>query len=346
MPTSHSEFDQEVDGLSVTAAFREHVQDKIILITGVNADGIGGATVEALATQAPKLLIAAGRNLEKVRELIRTVQAAQPHVAVRALELDLSSQASCRAGAAEIIADDTIPQLDIIINNAGVMNIPERQISHEGIEMHFAVNHIGHFLFTNLIMPKLQRAAKAASPGSVRIVNVSSRATIYGPVRFSDWNFDKEAEGLPLEERPDLKTMAATHKIVPGAYAPMLAYSQSKTANVLFSIGLTRRLHKGFGIMSLALHPGVVETELARHAADEMKVAAERLKARGFFFKTPAQGAATQLVAALDPALAPADSFLSDCQIADWAPKWSTDAAFADRLWTLSEQLVGQKFEY
>ncbi|KAH7092458.1 hypothetical protein FB567DRAFT_545608 [Paraphoma chrysanthemicola] len=346
MPTTHPEFDQHVNGLSVAAAFSEQVQNKIILITGANADGIGGATMMALAKQAPKLLIAAGRNVGKVRKLIEIIQAAHPQVAIRALELDLSSQASCRAAAAEILTDDTIPQLDIIINNAGVMNIPQRQFSHERIEMHFAVNHIGHFLFTNLVMPKLQHAARASPPDSVRIVNVASRGTIYGPVRFSDWNFDKEANELPLEERPDFEAMAAAHTIVPGAYNPMVAYSQSKTANILLSVGLTRRLQKDFGIMSLAVHPGVVETELTRHAAEEMKVAAERLKAKGFFFKTPAQGAATQLVAALDPALGPADGFLSDCQIADWAPQWSTDLATADRLWKLSEQLVGQSFEY
>ncbi|KAH7066354.1 hypothetical protein BKA63DRAFT_585430 [Paraphoma chrysanthemicola] len=346
MPTTHPEFKQHVNGLSVAAAFSDQVQNKIILITGANADGIGGATIKALATQAPRLLIAAGRNLGKVQNLIEIIQAAHPHVAIRALELDLASQASCRAAAAEIITDNTIPQLDIIINNAGVMNIPERQFSREGIEMHLAVNHIGHFLFTNLVMPKLKHAAQASPPDSIRIVNVASRGTIYGPVRFSDWNFDKEANELPLEERPNLDALAAAHTIVPGAYNPMIAYSQSKTANILFSIGLTRRLYKGFGIMSLAVHPGVVETELTRHAAEEMKVAAERLKAKGFFFKTPAQGASTQLVAALDPALDPADCFLSDSQIADWAPKWSTDPATADRLWRLSEQLVGQTFEY
>lgn len=346
MPTTHREFDQHVDGLSVAATFSEKIQNKIILVTGANADGIGGATMMALAKQAPKLLIAAGRNLVKFRKLIEIIEAAHPQVAIRALELDLSSQASCRATAAEIIADNGIPQLDIIINDAGIMNIPQRQFSHEGIEMHFAVNHIGHFLLTNLVMPKLQHAARAFPPDSVRIVNVASRGTIYGPVRFSDWNFDKEVNELPPEERPDFEAMAAAHTIVPGAYNPMLAYSQSKTANILFSVGLTRRLHKDFGIMSLAVHPGVVETELTRHAAEEMKVTAQRLKAKSFFFKAPAQDAATQLVAALDPVLDSADCCLSDCQIADWAPQWSTDPATADRLWRLSEQIVGQSFEY
>lgn len=346
MPTSRSEYTQETDGWTVTAAFSKQVKDKIILVTGTNARGIGGATIEALAAQAPKLLIAAGRDLEKVQKLLQTVRNAHPQVAVRSLRLDLSSQPSCRSAAAEIIADDTIPQLDIIINNAGVMSIPERQMSDRGIEMHLAVNHIGHFLFTNLIMPKLLVAAQNTEPNSVRIVNVASRGTIYSPFRFSDWNFENEEDGLPEEERPNHEALAALHATVKGSYSPIVAYGQSKTANVLFSVGLTHQLHERYGILSLSVHPGVIETELGRYAVEDMKAATDRAKAKGFFFKSLAQGAATQLVAALDPALRPDDTFLSDCQIADWAPTWSVNPATADRLWQLSERLVEQRFKY
>jgi NAD(P)-dependent dehydrogenase (short-subunit alcohol dehydrogenase family) len=345
MPTTHSQYGLETDAETVATAFGDHVKGKIIVVTGVNAKGIGGATVAALATQSPKLIIATGRSLDKLEEAIQPVRGAHPEVEYRAVQLDLSSQASCRQAAKKIA--DTVPHIDILINNAGVMNLPERQLSPEGIEMQFATNHIGHFLFTNLLMPKLLDAAKGARKGAVRIVNVSSRGVVYSPVRFSDYNHEKDSRTLPQDEQPDYDAVMAIHGAVKPSYTPIVAYGQSKTSNVLFSVGISRRLYESHGILSIGLHPGAILTELARYADKEATEAAfSRAKAAGYKFKSLSQGASTQLVAALDPALTPNEIYLSDCQTTDWVPKWATDLALADRLWELSEKLVGEKFEY
>jgi NAD(P)-dependent dehydrogenase (short-subunit alcohol dehydrogenase family) len=231
------------------------------------------------------------------------------------------------------------------------MNVPERTVSEDGIEMQFATNHIGHFLFTNLILSKMIASASGSAKGTTRIVNVSSRGVRFSPVRFSDLNFTKPFEQLPESERPDLAVMKASffEIDVTGAYHGMIAYGQSKSANVLFSLSLTERLYEQHGILSFGLHPGVIITELGRHSDPAtMEAVLDRYRSMGMVFKTLGQGAATTLVAALDPNLAPATKdgkgiYMEDCQVAETA-SWATDPVAAQRLWTVSEELVGEKF--
>jgi NAD(P)-dependent dehydrogenase (short-subunit alcohol dehydrogenase family) len=129
----------------------------------------------------------------------------------------------------------------------------------------------------------------------------------------------------------------------------MLAYGQSKSANVLFSLALTNRLYERYGILSFGLHPGLIPTELGRyHDPAMIEAMLNRLQSAGLVVKTLGQGAATSLVAALDPDLRPASKdgkgvFLADCQISD-VESWATDPAAAEKLWTVSEELVGEKF--
>ena len=120
----------------------------------------------------------------------------------RALKLDLSSQKAVRAAATEVLSWTDIPAIDIAVNSAGVMNLPERQLSEEGIEMHFATNHIGHFLFTSLLMPKFLKAAKGNPKGATRIVNITSLSPTVSPMRWSDLNFEKINKDLPQAEQP------------------------------------------------------------------------------------------------------------------------------------------------
>eukprot|EP01112_Ceratiomyxa_fruticulosa_P015887 TRINITY_DN4743_c0_g1_i1.p1 TRINITY_DN4743_c0_g1~~TRINITY_DN4743_c0_g1_i1.p1 ORF type:complete len:211 (-),score=42.42 TRINITY_DN4743_c0_g1_i1:226-816(-) len=180
------------------------------------------------------------------------------------------------------------------------MNVTSHTLSVDGIELHFATNHIGHFLFTNLILPKLKVAALKNPKGSTRIINLTSRGHSTSPFRFSDWNF----EGKPLaeEERANwqLLTRIFGAKETDG-YNPWVAYGQSKTANVLFSEYLYRNLEK-YGIVSLAVHPGLIKTEIGRHMNED---AHEHLKAimKSIPHKTLEQGSSTTLVAAFDPKL-------------------------------------------
>ena len=347
MPTSNSVLGATTPGPDVVSEYSERVKGKIILITGANPGGVGGATATSLASASPKLLILAGRSPAKLAETTNKVKKANPAVDCKSLHLDLGSQASCRTAAKEILEDHGIPQIDLLINNAGVMNIPERTLSSEGIEMQFATNHIGHFLFTNLVFPKIAAAAKMSTPGATRIINLSSRAVVYSPVRFSDWNFTKPEKDLPKEEHMDQGCRQLWDETEDKPYIPQAAYGQSKTANVLFSVELNKKFFKDTGIMALAVHPGAINSELGRHIADEkMSMVMEKFKrmAPNMTFKDLDQGCSTTLVAALDPKVTPEEVFFADCQIADWAPKWSTDSEKANQLWALSEQIVGEKF--
>jgi len=343
------DFNKNTLGSSVARLFASAIKGKTILITGVNPKGLGGTMADALAPHAPKALVLASRTLAKVQEVIDQLKPRFPDVNYIAVPLDLSSQRSCREAASLVMSDAQIPVIDLVINNAGVMNVPDRRLSPDGIEIQFATNHIGHFLFTNLIMPKVVAAAKSNPKGVTRIVNVSSRGTVYGPVRFSDLNFEKSHDTLPQNERPDYAAMAQMgHPVDPKAsYTPMVAYAQSKTANILFSLALTERLYEKYGILSFGVHPGGILTELGRYSDPEaMKAVMERFK---FMLKTLDEGVSTPLVAALDDQLGPAKAdgsgiYLSDCQITD-APMWAQNPQYAKDLWTASENIVGEKFD-
>jgi NAD(P)-dependent dehydrogenase (short-subunit alcohol dehydrogenase family) len=342
--TTNPEYDHSTDASTVAAAFPDAVKDKVILITGVNAGGIGGATAKALATQSPKLLILSGRSAEKVDAVISEIHKSFPNVQCRFLQMDLSSINSVRKAGSEVMTYKE--DINILINNAGVMAIPDLTLSTDGIEMQFATNHIGHFLFTNLILAKLIKASKASPTGSVRIVNVSSMGHSFGPVRFSDINFTKLPDQLPESERPNielLKTLGFISESEPTTpYDQFTAYAQSKSANILFSVSLAQKL-AAHGIQSFALHPGAIGTEISRHLDEEW--VSEVSKSLPMVMKTLDQGASTTLVAALDPALKVDQTkiYLEDCQLKDAAP-YATDKKLAEKLWELSENLVGQKF--
>jgi NAD(P)-dependent dehydrogenase (short-subunit alcohol dehydrogenase family) len=263
--TTHPNWNEKTEGLEVAAAFPEAIKGKNVLVTGVNKGGIGYTTAQAFASQAPSHLILAGRNQSKLQECVDAIKVDYPNVDVRTLIVDLSSQKSAREAAKTFLADSDVPQLDILVNSAGIMNIPERKLTEEGIELHFATNHIGHFLFTNGIMPKILKAAESNPKGSTRIVNVSSGATEAGGIRWADPTFAKLNKDLPEEEKPDAVRLA--HFGVEGSdeksYIPIVAYVQSKAANTLFSLELTKRLYEKKGIFSIAVHPGVIQTEVS-----------------------------------------------------------------------------------
>ncbi|KEY71675.1 hypothetical protein S7711_02910 [Stachybotrys chartarum IBT 7711] len=358
--TSHGEFQGDTEGLEVARAFADGVRGKTIIVTGANLGGIGFTTAQAFASQGPAHLILTGRNTAKVQKCIDALQAEYPDVDYRILQLDLASQKAVRKAADEVLGWSDIPAIDIVVNSAGVMLIPERTLSEDGIEMQFATNHIGHYLFTCLIMPKLIKAAQNSPRGATRIVNVSSGSPQVATMRWSDLNFDKVSEELPDEEKPPYEWVKLWGTTEPEkkAYIPVVAYNSSKVANVLFGVGLNNRLYDKYGIVSIAVHPGVIKTELARNAAPETAAAINDMLAAGLYsFKTQGAGASTSLVAALDPRLGVSvgeskdgqenyGAYLDDCQISTKALPSSVSNANAERLWTLSEELVKQKFAW
>ncbi len=240
------------------------------------------------------------------------------------------------------------------------MNLPTRMLSPEGIELTFATNHIGHYLLTCLLLPRLLAATKYQPKGAVRIVNVSSLSPSMGKMRWSDINFDKVNKTLPEEEQPIYDVHRRWGAIDPEekAYLPLEGYNQSKVANLLFSIGLNHRLYARHGILSLTLHPGIIQTELGRNMTPETLDAVMAMAQTGMIkLRSLGAGAATSLVAALDPKLgmpgagSPSGkenygAFLVDCQISDAALAKATESKEAERLWRLSEELVGEKFAW
>ena len=230
-------YDSKTTSEEVAKDFVHLIHKKVILTTGVTAGGIGAAFILALARHAPKLLILAGRSTTACEETAKAVEAQAPGTKTRILKLDLASFDQVRKSAAEVLSD--AEHIDVLVNNAGIMATPFGMTT-DGIESQFGVNHLGHFLFTNLIMEKL-----LASPAGARIVCVSSSGYRFGPVRFQDWNFDGG------------KT-----------YDMWRAYGQSKTANMLFAVSLASKLGSR-GITALSLNPGLIFTNLMRHMNDE-----------------------------------------------------------------------------
>uniref|UniRef100_A0A0B7JZY5 Ketoreductase (KR) domain-containing protein n=1 Tax=Bionectria ochroleuca TaxID=29856 RepID=A0A0B7JZY5_BIOOC len=361
MPSvTHSHFNVETEGLEVAKAFADGIRGKTVIVTGGNRSGIGFATARSFASQSPAHLILAGRTPSKLQECIDALKAEFPGVDYRALRIDLASQKSVRAAAAEVLGWADIPTIDIIVNTAGVMAIQEQTITDDGVEMHFATNHIGHFLFFCLVSPKLIKAAEGKPKGATRVVNVSSMSPSVTNMRWSDMNFEKKSKDLPEDEIPNIEFLElwGYEDVENMTYIPVEAYGQSKVANVLFSIGANRRLLEKHGILSVSVHPGLIDTEIARDfPAERFADVKEMVKKGVFTYKSLGAGAATSLVAALDPALAIGvgesrdgkenyGTFLADCQITDIARPGSVSSANAEKLWKLSEELVKEEFSW
>ncbi|KAK4034949.1 short-chain dehydrogenase [Parachaetomium inaequale] len=333
--TSHSEFDERTPGSEVAKIFADRIRGKTVLVTGVSPKGIGSSTVLNLASQTPGLLILASRTRARVQEVATQITEKYPSTRVEIVILDLGSQKAIRQAAADVAA--LTDKLDILINNAGIV-VTSRQATPEGIEQQFGTNHIGPFLFTNLLLPLLRKAAESSPPGATRIVSLTSAGHRLSPIRFSDYNF--EGKPVPPEEDHFKPLPGAFGKCAPDGYNGIVTYAQSKTANILFTLSLQKHLYKS-GIASYVLHPGTIETDLSRDQDDELTAQFYKVAP---YWKSPDEGSSTTLVAALDPALNEVGGlYLSDCQFAEPFAH-ASDPVAADRLWKLSEELVGEKF--
>lgn len=203
---------------------------KTVIITGGNS-GIGLETAVDLAKRNARVLLAC-RSLEKGEKAVMEVKRRSGNSNVVFIQLDLSSLDSVRKCAAKILKEE--PRIDILINNAGVMMLPKRTLTKDGFEMQFGTNHLGHFLFTNLLLDRIKEAPKA------RIVNVSSIVYRFGSINLSNLNSEQ-------------------------SYGPTTAYAQSKLANIVFTRGLAKRL-EGTNVTANALHPGAIHTGLQQHS--------------------------------------------------------------------------------
>ncbi|XP_021928779.1 retinol dehydrogenase 12-like [Zootermopsis nevadensis] len=289
---------------------KTRLDGKTAIVTGSNT-GIGKYTVLDFVKRGARVIIAC-RDTTKGEEAAKDIRKLTENVegagTVDVVCLNLGSLASVRKCAQDLLR--TEDKIHLLVNNAGVMACPQGK-TEDGFETQFGVNHLGHFLFTCLLLNRIIRSAPA------RIVNVSSSAHDWGTMNFEDINLEQ-------------------------SYTPIKAYCQSKLANVLFSKELAKRL-QGTGVTTYSVHPGVVITDLQRHMDDTFFKGAQSLfhGIGSFFLKKPEEGAQTTIYCSVDEKLADKTGlYYSNCKEKSSSTQ-SCDPEAARKLWELSMKLVG-----
>lgn len=286
------------------------------IVTGTG--GLGFEDALALARAGADVIVA-GRNPEKGAAALARIRRAVPNATVAFEPLDLARLASVAAFAERVAGSRD--RIDLLINNAAVMTPPTRQVSADGYELQFATNHLGHVAITARLLPLLHRAS------APRVVSLSSVAARGGSLAFDDLQAER-------------------------AYRPMAAYSQSKLACLMFALELQRRSEAGgWGLTSLAAHPGIARTDLLPNGAGPRSLAGLARTYLWFLFQPadraalPALYAATALQAAGGAYYGPVH--LSETRGAPGPariPAQALDEAAATRLWDVSERLAGVRF--
>jgi NAD(P)-dependent dehydrogenase (short-subunit alcohol dehydrogenase family) len=283
-----------------TITINSYMRDKICMVTGATS-GIGRVTAEALALEGAHVIVV-GRDREKSRAAVDAIRESAGNPEVEFMVADLSSVEDVYRLARKF--RDKYRRLDVLVNNAGAM-FTKRQVSREGNEMTLALNFLGPFLLTNLLLAEL----KAAAPS--RVINVSSGAHRMGRIKLRDLQ---------------------AHR----GYSGWRAYGQSKLALLHFTYELARRL-RGTGVTVNAVHPGFVATNFGKTGGftgavlDLLKTAA----------RPPEQGAETVIHLAVSPELAEVTGkYFVDRKMVR-SSRASYDRAMAQKLWTAAEELTG-----
>jgi NAD(P)-dependent dehydrogenase (short-subunit alcohol dehydrogenase family) len=277
------------------------MKGKVVIVTGATS-GIGRATAEGLASMGAKLILV-GRNEERLRSTYEDIYRSTGNADLQTMSADLSSMAEVRRLAALLVS--THPHLDVLINNAGTI-IGRRELTADGYERTFALDHLSPFLLTNLLLTSL----KATAPS--RIITVSSSAHTTGSIHFND---------LMLER----------------GYNAFKAYGQAKLANIMFTYELARRL-EGTGVTANCVHPGAVRTHFGNEATGLLHIGLVVVRP---FELSPNRGAQTPIYLASSPEVAN----LSGKYFVRRRPRSSSPASYdheaARRLWEMSAKLTG-----
>ncbi|WP_394427697.1 SDR family NAD(P)-dependent oxidoreductase [Streptomyces sp. SGAir0957] len=291
------------------------------IVTGASS-GIGIETARALAAAGAQVTLAV-RNTAAGDAVAATIESSTGRIRPRVVRLDLADRASVTS-----FVDAWSGPLHLLINNAGVVT-GGLERTREGWELQFATNHLGHHALAVGLHDAL--ALGASERDGARIVSVSSTAHMRSGIDFDDLHFERRR------------------------YDPQIAYAQSKTANSLFAVEATRRWASD-GIVANAVNPGGVATGLQRNFTEQQKRSLDAAEAAGVFtYKTLQQGAATTVVAAVAPQFARSGGhYLDDAREAYTVPddadlarhphgvkEWALDPALAERLWTVSTDLLG-----
>lgn len=298
----------------VTDIPSQHGRSAIVTGTG----GIGLENALALARAGSEVIIA-GRNPQKGVDAIARICNEVPSANVRFEQVDLASLQSVKAFGNRLRSQRE--SLDVLINNAAVMNPPKRQETADGLEMQFGTNYLGHFALTAELLPLLSKSSHS------RVVTLSSIAARQGMINFAD---------LQAEQ----------------SYDPMKAYSQSKLACLMFALELQRRSEAGqWGVTSIAAHPGISRTDLLHNAPGKRSITGIMRSLLWFLFQPASQGALPSLFAATSTEAEGGryygPAYFSETRGAPAAavmPPQALDEASASLLWDTSERLAGVTF--
>ena len=276
------------------------LENKTFIVTGANT-GIGKITAQELANQGAHVILAC-RSKAKTEKVLEEIKRAVPNANVEFVPLDLGDLGSVRA-CAKALLDRDIP-IHGLVNNAGLAGA--RGLTKDGFEIQFGTNHLGHYLFTRLLLDRI------IASGPARIINVSSAS--HYQAKGIDW---------AALQRPT-RTVTAMHE-----------YSVSKLSNVLFTKELARRL-AGTKVTTYAVHPGVVATDVWRKVPGPVRWVMKK------FMITPEQGAQSSLRCATDPALADETGRYYDTGGKEKRPnRLADDVELARTLWTKSAEWTG-----
>lgn len=279
---------------------------KTVLITGATA-GIGYATAQDLAARGYEVILH-GRTAVKAEAAAQQLLEEQPTAKLRTVHADLSQLEEVRSMATKVLA--STPRLHVLVNNAGVWN-SFQELTKEGVEKTFAVNHLAYFLLTHLLLPALRAA------GQSRVVCVAS------------------------DSHKQIKGMFFDNINLDGNYHGLRAYAQSKLANVLFCYEYERRRPDEFFPAIYAVQPGLVQTDIGLKGNTWLHRIAWKVRRQMSGHKTPAEGAATSIFLATDPAAQEQSGLYWD----DSAPKKSYSSSYdrdeARILWEMSLEMVG-----
>ena len=288
---------------------------KVAIVTGATS-GLGLETALALGRSGAHVVLTA-RNAAKGDRAVEHIRSLAPAASTESLVLDLADQGSVRGAAESFLEKHTT--LDMLINNAGIMMVPESK-TVDGYESQVGTNHLGHFTLTALLYPALEAAAAA------RVVTVSSNAHRSGDMDFENMMYET-------------------------GYSPMKAYGRSKLANLIFAYELQRRLTKEQSqVISLGVHPGVAKTDLGREMQEKWYFRAF-VPIFGLMMQSAAQGALPSLRAASDPH-AQGGEYYGPSKRRDMvgppivvdSTELSKDPTVAKRLWAWSEAMTGVDF--
>jgi NAD(P)-dependent dehydrogenase (short-subunit alcohol dehydrogenase family) len=278
-----------------------NLDNKICIVTGANS-GVGKVTALELAKMGAEVIMVC-RNQKKGEEALAEILMKSKSNKVKLMLCDFSSQKSIREFTDKFKSQ--YDKLHILVNNAGLI-ISERHLTEDGIESTFAINHLGYFLTTHLLLDLLKSSAPA------RIVNVSSEGHRIGHINFNDINYENNL------------------------YKSMNVYCDSKLANVLFTKELSKRL-KGTNVTANCLHPGVVNTNFASETSGWFKWVVKIGKP---FLITAEKGAETQIYLASSPEVEGITGEYFDKKKVKTPSKEARDTEVAEKLWKLSEKMT------